>query len=127
KAVVDGAAYLPVFGLPPLQHALENIGLDTERDVQIQRVLIFEIERRAWYLEEGKARAVVHLEEGMECAALVDLERADEAKSEEILVEDPRLLGIPATISVMMQTFDHLVPPRGLRRINTKMCRDQLL
>src|SRR6516162_2431819 len=108
EAVVDRPADLAALGLPLLQHAVKGIGLDPQRDVQIERVLLFEIEGLAGHFEKRKAGAVVHLEEGMKPAALIDLKRANQAQTEEILVEDPRLLRIPAAIRVVMQTFDHV-------------------
>jgi hypothetical protein len=59
--------------------------------------------------EEGEARAVVHLEEGVKPTALIDLKGADQAKAKEILIENPCLLRVPATIRIMMQTFDHVI------------------
>jgi hypothetical protein len=55
--------------------------------------LLLEIEGRARHLEEGEARAVVHLEEGVKPTALIDLKGADQAKTKEILIENPCLLG----------------------------------
>src|SRR5947207_9446245 len=77
KTVVDRAAHLSTLGLGLLQHRFEGLGLDPERDVQIQRVLAFEIEGRAWHLEEGEAGAVIHLEEGVERPTFVYLESTD--------------------------------------------------
>src|SRR5271165_3561691 len=108
KAVVDRPADLATLALPLLQHAVECIGLDPEGDVQIERVLLFEIEGLTGHLEKREAGAVVHLEEGVQPATLIDLERADQAQTEEILIKDPRLLRVPAAIRVMMQTFDHV-------------------
>jgi hypothetical protein len=39
--------------------------------VQVQRVLALEVEGRTGHFEEGKAGAIVHLEEGMERPAFV--------------------------------------------------------
>jgi hypothetical protein len=49
------------------------------------------------------------LEEGVECATFVDLEGADQGKAEEILIEDPGLLGISATIRVVVKPLDHVI------------------
>src|SRR5215831_6377277 len=108
KAVIDRSSDLAAFGLSLLQHIVEDIGLDPERDMQIQGVLLFEVEGLAGDLEEGEARPVVHLEKGVKPAPLVDLERADQAKPEEIFIEDPRLLRIAAAICIVMQTLDHV-------------------
>ena len=94
---------------------VERIGLDFERDVQIEVMLVLELERHVGRLEEGEARAVVELEEGVQHAGagiaaghgLLDLERVHERQTEEILVEAPRLFGIAAAIGVVMQTLDH--------------------
>jgi len=102
KAMVDRSADLPAFGLGLLQHIVERIGLDAERDVQIQGILLLEIEGHAGHLEKREARAVIHLEEGVEPAALVDLERADQAEAEEILVKPPRFFRVSAAIGVVM-------------------------
>ena len=61
-----------------MQHAFEGVGLDAERDVEVQRVLALEVERRARHFEEGEAGAIVHLEEGMQRPALIDREGADQ-------------------------------------------------
>src|SRR5215469_9029479 len=114
KGVVDGPAHLAALGLPLLQHSVEDIGLDPECYVQVERVLLLEFERRARHLEKGKARAVIHLEKGVETAAFVDLERADQTKPEEILVEAARLFRVAAAIRVMMQTFYHASLPLNL-------------
>src|SRR5580658_9894118 len=98
--MVDRSTHLDPFGLPLLQHALEYVGFDPEGDVQIQRILAFELERRVRRLEKSEAGAVIHLEKGMECAPLIDLERADQPKSEEILVKGSGLLRIPAAIGI---------------------------
>jgi hypothetical protein len=86
------AADLPPFRLPLLQHAVESIGLDPERDVQIQGVLALELEGQARHLEKGEAGAVIHIKKRMQSATRVDLERADKPQAEEILVKGPRLL-----------------------------------
>jgi hypothetical protein len=52
-----------------LQHAVENIGFDAERDVQIKLILALELEWRAGYLEKREARTVIHLKKM--CAARV--------------------------------------------------------
>jgi hypothetical protein len=62
-------------------------------------------------LEQGEAGAVIHLEEGMERPTFVYLENTDHPQAEEILLESPRLLGIPAAIRIVMQTFDHPILP----------------
>src|SRR5712691_3960821 len=92
KPVIDRTAHLAALRLSFLQHALESVVLDAERDVQIERILLLEVERRARHLEEGEAGAVIHLEEGMKRTAPVDLKGADQTKTEEILVKGPRLL-----------------------------------
>src|SRR6516162_848110 len=107
KAVINRPAHLAALALRLVEHVVENIGLDPEGDVQVERVLLLEVEGHARHLEEGEAGAVIHLEEGVQPAALIDLERADQATTEEILIENPRLLRVPAAIRVMMQTFDH--------------------
>ena len=61
-----------------------------------------EFERLAGGLKKRQARAVVHREKGVEPAALVDLERADQAEAEEILVKPPRFFRVPAAIRVVM-------------------------
>ena len=101
--MVDRPAHLSTLGLGLIQHGVEGLGLDPERDVQIQRVLALEVERRTGHLEEGEAGAVVHLEEGMERPAFVYLERADHPQTEEILVKSPCLFGITAAISIVVQ------------------------
>jgi hypothetical protein len=88
----------PPFRLPLLQHVVKDIGFDPERDVQIGRVLVFEFERQARHFEKRETGAVIHLEKRMLPAALVDLERAGETQAKKILVKDPRLLRVPATI-----------------------------
>jgi len=47
----------------------------------------------------------------MERPAFVYLESADHPQAQEILVESPRLLGIPAAIRIMVQTLDHPILP----------------
>src|SRR5215472_9322875 len=107
KVVVDGPAYLAALGLPLLQHSVKDIGLDPKCYVQVERVLLLELERRARHLKKGQTRAVIHLEERMEPAAFVDLERADQTEPQEILVEAACLLRVAAAIGVMVQTFYH--------------------
>src|SRR5262252_366709 len=117
KAVVDRPAHLSTLGLGLIQHRLEGLGLDPERDVQIQRVLALEVEGRTGHFEEGEAGAVVHLEKGMERPAFVYLESADHPQTEKILVKSPRLLGITAAISIVVQPLDHPTLP-SLRLID---------
>jgi hypothetical protein len=76
--------------------------------VQIEGVLPLELERRARDLKKGEAGAVIHREEGVQPAAFIDLERTNQAQTEEILIESPRLFRVPATVRVMVQTFDHV-------------------
>ena len=116
--MVDRPAHLSTLGLGLIQHGVEGLGLDPERDVQIQRVLALEVERRTGHLEEGEAGAVVHLEEGMERRAFLYLERADHPQTEEILVKSPCLFGITAAISIVVQPLDH-PPLPSLQSIHT--------
>src|SRR5262249_10654896 len=44
---------------------------------------------------------------GMERPAFIYLESADHPQTEEILVKSPRLLGITAAISIVVQPLDH--------------------
>src|SRR3954468_10501657 len=78
EAVVDRAAHLNRAGTALLQHAFEDVVVDTERDVEVERVLALEVERLARHLEEGEAGAIVHLEEGVQRAPLIDREGADQ-------------------------------------------------
>src|SRR3954453_12669367 len=78
EAVVDRAAHLNRAGAALLQHAFEDVVVDAERDVEVERVLALEVERLAWHLEEGEAGAIVHLEEGVQPAPLIDREGADQ-------------------------------------------------
>src|SRR5262249_44838323 len=105
KAVIDRATNLSPFRFSFLQHALEGVVLNPQRNVQIQCVLIFEIEGRSRHLEKSKAGTVVHLKEGMERTAVIDFKGTDQTKTKEILVKGPRLLRIPTTIGVMVQTL----------------------
>src|SRR5215813_1013061 len=107
KAVVDRPAHLSTLGLGLIQHRVEGLGLDAERDMQIQRVLALEVEGRTGHFEEGEAGAFVHREEGMERPAFIYLEGADHPDTEDILVKSPCLLGITAAISIMVQPLDH--------------------
>src|ERR671928_218329 len=68
EAVVDRAVHLNRAGAALLQHAFEDIVIDAERDVEVERVLALEVERLARHLEEGEAGAIVHLEEGVQRA-----------------------------------------------------------
>src|SRR5215467_3125975 len=54
----------------------------------------------------------------MERPAFVYLESADHPQTEEILVESPRLLGITAAISIVVQPLDHPTLP-SLQSIHT--------
>src|SRR4051812_26244083 len=78
EAVVYRAAHLNGAGSALLQHAFEDVVVDAERDVEVERVLALEVERLAWHLEEGEAGAIVHLEEGVQRAPLIDREGADQ-------------------------------------------------
>src|SRR5689334_6669803 len=112
KTVVDRPANLSTLGLGLIQHGIEGLGLNPERDVQIQRFLALEVEGRTGHFEEGEAGAVVHREEGMERPALVYLESADHPQTEEILVKCARLFGITAAVSIVVQPLDHpSLPP----------------
>jgi hypothetical protein len=75
--------------------------------MQVKRVLALEVERSARNFEKCEAGPVVHLKKAVQPTSLVDLERADEPKAEEILVEAASFLGVPATVRVVMQTLDH--------------------
>jgi hypothetical protein len=114
KGVVDGSAHLAALGLPLLQHLVKDVGLDPECYVQVERVLLLELERRPRDLKKGEAGAVIHLEERVEPATLVDLERADQTKPEEILVEAACLFRVATAIGVMVQTFYHASLPLNL-------------
>src|SRR5262249_33775430 len=107
ELMVDRTADLPPLHLPLFQHAVERVGFDPERDVQIERILALELKGLAGHLEKGEAGAVIHLKKGMQTAARVDFERTDKAQTEKILVKRPRLLRIPAAISIMMQALNH--------------------
>src|SRR5260370_36074431 len=121
KTMVYGPAHFSTRPLRLLQHGVEGLWFDPERNVQIQWILCFEIERQSRHLEEWQARAVLGLEEGMERMDVlargrrINLERADQAKTEEILVKSPCLLRVPAPIGVMMQPFDHVASTCLLR------------
>src|SRR4051794_9086951 len=78
EAVVDRAAHLNRTGAALLQYACEDIVVDAERDVEVERVLSLEVERLARHLEECEAGTIVHLEEGVQCAPLIDREGADQ-------------------------------------------------
>src|SRR5262249_30203968 len=77
EAVVDWPAHLKRAVAALLQHPFEDVIIDAERDVEVERVLALEVERPARHLEEGEAGAVVHLEEGVQRAPLIDREGAD--------------------------------------------------
>src|SRR5271165_6910346 len=100
--VVGDAAGLDASRLALGEHRLEIARADFERNVEVVVVLPLEIERHVRRLEEGNARAVVHSVEGVKRPGrpsrirLVDLQRRGEWKSEEILVELPRLLRVAA-------------------------------
>jgi hypothetical protein len=74
--VVDRPANLSTLGLGLLQHRVEDLGLNPEGDVQIQRVLALEVEGRAGHLEEGEAGAVIHRVLADEVFAAGRLEKA---------------------------------------------------
>ena len=94
-----------------LELGVELPGLDLECDVEIEVVLRLELERPAGRLEERHARAVAHLEEGMQDVGrsprlrLPDFESLHERKPQEVLVEAAGLLGIPATEGRVMKTL----------------------
>ena len=94
--------------------------------MQIQRVLALEVEGRAGHLEEGEAGAVIHFEEGMERPTFVYLKSADHPQTEEILVKSPRLFGITATVSIVVQPLDHPTLP-SLQLIHTASLSFQCL
>jgi hypothetical protein len=125
KTVVNGPAHFSTCPLRLLQHVIEGLWFDTERNVQIEWILRFEIERQSRHFEECQARAVLHLEEGMEgtgslvCCRRIDLERADKAKTEEIFIKGSCLLGVPAPVGVVMQTLDHMTSHFGCSGWNT--------
>ena len=68
ELVVGDAAHLAALRLALGEHRVERVGLDLERDVQVEVVLLLELERHVGRLEEGEARAVVELEEGVQHA-----------------------------------------------------------
>jgi hypothetical protein len=68
----------------------------------------------------------MHLEEGMERPTFVYLKSADHAQTEEILVKSPRLFGITATISIVVQPLDHPTLP-SLQLIHTASLSFQCL
>src|ERR1700730_14693073 len=103
KAMIDRAAHLFSFRLRFSQHRFEDVVVDGERDVQVERILPLEFERLAGGLKKRQARAVRHLEEGVQGALLVDLERADQRQAEKFLVEHPRLFGVAAAIRAVVQ------------------------
>src|SRR5580700_7648035 len=91
KAMIDRAAHLFSFRLRFSQHRFEDVVVDGERDVQVERILPLEFERLAGGLKKRQARAVRHLEKRVQGAPLVDLERAEQRQAEKFLVEHPRL------------------------------------
>src|SRR5215470_4956600 len=62
KAMVNRPAHLPALGLRPLQHGLESVVFDAERDMEVERILPLELERRTRHLKKREARSIVHLE-----------------------------------------------------------------
>jgi hypothetical protein len=95
--VIDRAVSFSSCRFCLVQHLVERLGFDAEGDMQIQRILALELERCARHLEKGQARPIVHLEKSVQRAPAArrgpaDLERADKAKAEEILVEAAGLL-----------------------------------
>jgi hypothetical protein len=52
--VVDRAAHLAALGLALVEHRLELLRLDRERDVQVENALRLELERRVGHIEEGE-------------------------------------------------------------------------
>jgi hypothetical protein len=61
EAVVDRSAHFDSRRPPLIEHAVEHVVVDGERDVQIEVVLSLEIERLVRRLEEGKAGTVITL------------------------------------------------------------------
>src|SRR3984893_5335082 len=104
--MIDGAAHLFSFRLPFSQHRFEDVVVDGERDVQVERILPLEFERLAGGLKKRQERAVRHLEKRVQGAPLVDLERAEQRQAEKFLVEHPRLFGVAAAIRVVVQALN---------------------
>src|SRR5438093_247699 len=81
--------------------------------MQVIIVLVLEFERLVGRLEESEERAVVEPIKCMQrvcfssALGLGDLERSRQFEPQKILVKAPRLLGIAATIGVVVKTLDH--------------------
>ena len=88
--------------------------------MQVEVVLPLEVEVHIRRLEKGDAGAIVHAVEGVQDARrparlrLADVKSRRERQSEEVLIELPRLLGIAAAISSVVQSLDHGRRSRGL-------------
>src|SRR5262249_15253852 len=104
EAVIDDAAYLAAGCLRLIPHLAQHRLFDFERDVQIEVVLTFELERHVGRFEEREERTIVQAIERVEHVRhspglrLLDLERVGEREPQEALVELPRLLGAAAAI-----------------------------
>src|SRR5258708_30320370 len=90
KAMIDRAAHLFSFRLRFSQHRFEDIVVDGERDVQVERILPLEFERLAGGLKKRQARAVRHLEKRVQGAPLVDLEGAEQGQREKFIAATTR-------------------------------------
>jgi hypothetical protein len=113
EAVVGDAAHLDARRLALCQHPLQAFVIDLQGNVQVVVVLRLEVERAVGRLEESEARAVVHAIEAVQhggapaALGLANDEGVGERQAEEILVEAPRFLGVPAAIGVVVKTLDH--------------------
>jgi hypothetical protein len=121
--VIRDAARFDSAPMPFVLHARQFGRLDLERDVQVEVVLRLELERHVRGLEERERGAVVHAEEDVDrpgTAAglgLADLEGVRQWQAEEVLVEPARLLGVAATVGVVVQSLDHAAPCVSCRPI----------
>ena len=95
--MIDRSAHLDPLRPGLVQHPIEYVGFDAERDVKIKRVLPLEVERFSGNLEKCKTGRIVHLEKTVQATSLVNLEGTDEPKAEEILVEAPCFLRVPGS------------------------------
>ncbi|OAI52738.1 hypothetical protein AYO46_04625 [Betaproteobacteria bacterium SCGC AG-212-J23] len=113
EAVVGDAAHLDAGRFAFLQHFRKRWLGNFQSNVEVVVVLLLEHERPVGRLEEREARAVVHAVEAVQhrgapsALRLADNEGIGERQAEEVLVEAPRLLRVPAAIGVVVQALDH--------------------
>lgn len=113
--MVGDTSGLNVHSFTALEHVMQHIHRDLQRDMQIKIMLLFEIERAVGGFEEGEERPIVHFVKTMQNIRFVaghgfpNSEGVGEGQAEKAFIELPSFFRITAPIGVVMKSIDRRV------------------